>query len=166
MIPVTKELRIEEDNKEARLVARSQIEVFKESLQELAGSARGDADAINADGLTETLIGGLYTRLLRIPKDTAMVSELWKKERIWIILEGSVIVTTELGTMKLNAGYIGPAPFGSKAAVYSEEETLWAAIASVDAEKLEDVRGELIADDYAELSYSWDSIEEDSKWLG
>jgi len=161
VIKKPKAQKVAKGDKEERLKTRAQIEKFKVDLQELAGSERGDADAINTQGLQEFITGGAYTRVLRIPKDTAMVSELWLKDRLWLILEGSVIVTTEEGTTELKAPYIGVAPFGTKASVYTQEDTLWAAVTGVDAENKEDVHGELIAKDYSEISYEWDLIEED-----
>lgn len=147
-------------DKTERLQLREQIEDFKAGLQNVAGSEHGDRDAINDQGLQEFITGGAYTRVLRIPKDTAMVSELWSRQRLWIIIEGSVLVTTEEGKQELKAPYIGVAPFGSKAAVYAQEDTLWAAITGVDAENVEDVKKELIVQDYDQIAYEWQMIEE------
>lgn len=147
-------------DKVERLKARADIEKFKNQLQDLAGSERGDADAINENGLTEYITGGAYTRVLRVAKDTAMVSELWKKQRLWIILEGRVVVTTEEGKIEIAAPYIGVAPFGTRASVYTVEDTLWAAITGVNSEDTETAHDELIAKDYNEITYEWDLLEE------
>ena len=160
---VVKNSSVVSGDKAERLHFRKQIEDFKASLQQVAGSEHGDRDAINEQGLSEFITGGAYTRVLRIPKDTAMVSELWKRDRLWIIIEGSVVVTTEEGRVELKAPYVGVAPFGTKAAVYAQEDTLWAAITGVEAEKGEDIKDELIAEDYSDLSYEWDLLEEGNK---
>jgi len=148
------------DKKAERLEIRSQIEEFKTALQDITGSERGDADAINEAGLSEYITGGAYTRVLKVAKDTALVSELWKKQRLWIIVKGRVIVTTEEGQVELVAPYIGVAPFGTKASILTVEDTVWIAVTGVESETEKEIKEELIATDYSDISYEWDLIEE------
>lgn len=148
------------DDKEGRLARRAIIENYQAALQDFVGSESGDVDSINDQGLTEYLIGGAYTRVLRIPADTTIVSKIWNRERLWIIIEGVVAIQTETGSHIIEAPYIGRAPFGSKVALYAQTEVLWAAITGApEAETLEQVEEQIIADDYSDLSYPWDQIE-------
>lgn len=146
-------------DKHERLTARGQIEAYAKELQKLSGSEEGDVPEINAKGLSEFLIGGAYTRVLSIPKDTTLVSQLWLKQRLWIILSGHVVVTFEEGSVEIEAPFIGPAPFGSKVVVYTKEDTLWAAVTGVAGGSLEELKEELIAKDYADIRYEWDAVE-------
>ena len=63
------------NDKEGRLVMRSSIEEYEAAMKEEAGDDRGIADEINAEGLTQYLIGGAYTRILDIPAGTTIVSK-------------------------------------------------------------------------------------------
>lgn len=143
------------DDKAGRIANRSLIEEYKDAMVEAAGG-RGDLDAINEDGLKEHFVGGAYIRQLFIPKGTTMVSELWNKDRFWIILEGEVEVLSELGKHRLKAPYYGLAPFGSRIALLTLEDTMWFAITGAKAENSEDIEKEVIVKDYKELSYPWE----------
>ncbi len=147
------------DDKEGRLAMRASIEEFMGALQVEHGD-RGNADEVNADGLDEYLIGGAYTRVLKIPAGEAAVSGLWNRERLWIILYGTVHIRTELGDETIVGPYIGQAPFGSRVVLYAETEVLWAAITGMpetedvtEAEALTDPGG------YEDLAYPWDLLE-------
>ena len=151
------------DNKELRLEQRNIIETYKEALQAHLGSERGEVDEINAQGLQEYLIGGAYTRVLNIPAGVSIVSELWNRERLWIIVSGTVAVKSEEGDMLIEGPYIGKAPFGSRIALYAETDVLWAAITGVseteDVTKVEDV---VKAKGYSDFTYPWDLVEDQS----
>lgn len=153
------------DDKEGRLAQRNQIENYKTFLQEVAGSEKGIMDDINNEGLQEYIVGGSYIRQLFIPKGVTIVSELWNKDRLWIIASGKVNISSELGSEQLNAPYVGLAPYGTKIALYAVEDTLWFAITGVKSENLNEVEKELIAKDYSELVYPWELLETDGEEL-
>lgn len=154
-------LIIPEDNKELRLNQRGLIEELKEAIQAQTGSTHGDRDQIN-EGLQEFIVGGAYTRVLLIPANTTIVSELWKRERLWIIISGVVGVKSEEGDMLIEAPYIGKAPYGSRIALHAQTDVLWAAITGLpETEKLEEVESVLKAEDYSEFTYPWDLLEND-----
>ena len=149
------------DNKELRLAQRNEIENYKAALEEHLGSKRGEMDEINKNGLTEYIIGGAYTRVLNIPAGVTIVSELWKKERLWIIISGTVAIKSEEGDMLIEAPYIGQAPFGSRIALYAETDVLWAAITGIpETENLDEVEDVIVAKDYNEFTYPWDLLED------
>jgi len=148
------------DDKEGRMKIRESIDALESAMQEVLGSESGEMDEINDNGLTEYLIGGAYTRVLKIPEGITIVSKLWKKPRLWIIISGTVRVTTELGNQIIEAPYIGEAPFGSKVALHAETEVLWAAITGLAGDvSLDEVEQHVVANDYSELSYPWSSLE-------
>jgi hypothetical protein len=156
------QLIIPEDNKELRLHQRGLIEELKDAIETTTGSTHGDRDQIN-EGLQEFIVGGAYTRVLHIPADTTIVSELWKKDRLWIIISGVVGVKSEEGDMLIEAPYIGKAPYGSRIALYAQTDVLWAAITGLpETENLEEVESVLKAEDYSEFTYPWDLLENDS----
>ena len=156
-------LTIPEDNKELRLNQRQVIEEYKEALQAHLGSERGEMDEINDQGLQEYLIGGAYTRVLTIPAGVSIVSELWNRERLWIIISGTVGIKSEDGDMVITGPYIGKAPYGSRIALYAETDVLWAAITGVpEANDLSEVENAVKAKDYSEFTYPWDLLETDS----
>ena len=148
------------DDKEGRMKIRKSIETLESAMKDALGSESGEMEEINDNGLTEYLIGGAYTRVLKIPEGITIVSKLWRKPRLWIIVSGTVRVTTELGSQIIEAPYIGEAPFGSKVALHAETEVLWAAITGLpEAESTEDAEQYLITEEYSDLPYPWDSLE-------
>ena len=148
------------DDKEGRLAMRASIEQFEAAMVEHVGSDHGERDELNANGLEEYLVGGAYTRILTIPAGVTIVSELWNRERLWIILSGTVHVRMETGDEKIVGPHIRVAPFGTKVVLYAETEVVWAAITGVtetnDATEAEKI---VKATDYADLTYPWDLLE-------
>jgi hydroxyethylthiazole kinase-like sugar kinase family protein len=151
---------VAEDDKEGRLAHRSLIENYKTELQKAVGSERGEMDEINANGLTERLFDGVYARELVIQQGVTIVSELWNRERLWIIMTGKVQIISEMGKQVITAPYVGMAPFGSRIALYAIEETRWMAISNAsDCETLADAEEKVKAKDYSDFVYPWDLIE-------
>lgn len=145
-------------DRRGRLEARGNIEAYATALQGHLGSERGDMDKINEEGLEEHIVGGAYIRILDIPEGITIVSELWRKERLWIIISGEVLIKTEEGDKHVVAPYIGKAPFGSKIALYAIKDTKWAAITGVETEDLREIEQEVVTKDYTDFTYPWDMI--------
>ena len=148
------------DDKEGRLAMRASIEQFEAAMVEHVGSDHGERDEINDSGLEEYLVGGAYTRMLTIPAGVTIVSELWNRERLWIILSGTVHVRMETGDETIVGPHVRVAPFGTKVVLYAETEVVWAAITGVtetdDAAEAEEI---VKAPSYAALTYPWDLLE-------
>lgn len=134
-------------DKDGRLKARVKIEAFETALESALGGT-GDMQEINNNGLKEHFVEGAYIRELFIPKDTAIVSKIWNKTRMWIIATGEVTFTTEMGTQRVKAPYTKIVPHGSKVALYTHEDTLWFAITGSKATNSDDVEKDVIAKDY------------------
>ena len=148
------------DDKDGRLAMRASIEQYEAAMVDLVGDDHGERDDINANGLEEYLVGGAYTRILTIPAGVSCVSELWNRERLWIILSGTVHIRMETGDEVITGPHIMVPPFGSKVALYAETDVLWAAITGVtetdDASEAEEV---VKAPGYDALTYPWDLLE-------
>jgi len=141
------------NDKEGRLLARRKIEQFQADFQSAIGDDTGSMAEINKNGLNELFAGGSYIRRLLIPKDTVIVSRIWKKERSWLIVSGEVTFTTEMGTQRVKAPYEAVIPAGSKVVLYTHEETLWYAVTGVDDK--ENYENEVVTDEYADCVYPW-----------
>lgn len=146
-------------DKEGRLTVRSTLDSYEKALQDLMGSETGDMDDINANGLKEYFAGGSYVRELFIPKDCTIVTQIWKKERMWIIASGEVSFVTEMGAKRVKGPYTEIVPPGSKVALYTHEDTLWFAITGADAVSNETIKDEVIAESYDDCVYPWDKLE-------
>lgn len=147
------------NDKEGRLEVREKIDLFQEMLEKIVGSEHGEMDEINQEGLTETLIDGVYIRHLLIPKDKFIVSKIWKIERFWIIESGEVTFCTEMGVQRVKSPFRKVVPSGSKVALYTHEDTSWFAISKCKANEIKDVEEEVVTSKYEECTYPWDMIE-------
>ena len=142
-------------DKQGRIHARKKIEAFEASFKEALGSDTGDMQDINDNGLQEHFIEGAYIRQLFIPKDTAIVSKIWNKTRMWIIATGEVTFTTEMGTQRVKGPFTKIVPHGSKVALYAHEDTLWFAVTGSKATNSDDVEKDVIAQNYDDVDYPY-----------
>jgi hypothetical protein len=146
-------------DKRNRLANRNLIEHYANAVRNEFDDAEEFVKDIDSKGLVEWFVHGAYVRQLTIPKETTIVSDLWNRERLWVIVKGDVSVTSELGNTRIKAPYIGMAPFGSKVALYTHEETVWLAITGAESTTSEEVKEEVRAKDYNEVTYPWELIE-------
>lgn len=147
-------------DKESRLIARNKIDNYEAAMKNFVGSDSGEMDEINENGLKEYFAGGSYVRELFIPKGVSIVSQIWNKERMWIIASGEVTFTTEMGTKRVKAPYTEVVPHGSKVALYTHEDTLWFAVTGADSTNSDDIEKEVIAKNYSDCVYPWDRLGE------
>ena len=142
-----------------RLRMRANIEKFEQFLVQVSNDF-GDGnemDRINEDGLVEHFIGGAYVRELFIPKDRFIVSRIWSKPRMWIIVSGEVTFTTEMGSQRVRGPLTKHVEPGSKVALYTHEDTLWFAITGAESVDSESVKEEVTVNDYSDFIYPWDN---------
>lgn len=156
---------VDEGDRENRLLVRRKIEQFDTQLQDiceqLLGDRTGEVNEINENGLREYFLSdGVYIRELFIPAQMAVVTQLWKRERFWIIAYGDVTFRSELGVQRIKGPHRQYAPYGSKIVLWTHTDTLWFAISATD--DCENVEDDVIATDYSECRYPW----EDTKCLG
>jgi len=156
---------VEEGDKEKRLQVRGKIEQFESELQgfceEVYGDSGGIVDEINEGGLKEYFLDdGVYIRELFIPKGSIITTQLWKRDRFWIIAYGDVTFRSELGVQRVRGPHRQVAPYGSKVALVTHEDTLWFAISATEASEGEEVKGDVIAQSYEDCIYPWNEGEE------
>ena len=152
--------QIAADDKAGRLAVRQKLEDLIVAMQEVLGSETGDMEEINDNGLTEHFIDGAYIRELLIPEGITIVSRLWSKDRFWIITEGEVTITSELGKQRIKAPYSDLAPYGTKVAIHAHKDTRWFAITGAKAKNSDEVAKEVLAENHSECTYSWDTLED------
>lgn len=149
------------NDKEGRLSARGKIENYEQVLHKIVDEGVEElGEKVNKDGLKEYFADGSYIRELLIPKDITVVSQIWKKERMWIIATGEVTFTTELGTKRVKAPYTEVVPAGIKVALYTHEDTLWFAITGSGNADKSNIKEEVIASNYNDCVFPWDALEE------
>lgn len=147
------------DDKDRRLINRGKIEQLSTAIDEAVGKKGGQAKEINDNGLKEHFVGGAYIRELFIPKNAAIVSQLWNKDRFWIIAYGDVTITDETQTKRVKGPYTEIPVYGSRIALYTHEDTLWFAITGAESTNSEDIEKEVIVKTHEMLVYPWDKLE-------
>lgn len=105
------------------------------------------ADLINLEGLQQFIVDGAYIRSLTIKPGMVITSELWKKERLWIILEGDFTYTTYKEERRIKAPFVGLAPFGQVVNILTHEKTTIIAVTGTKAKLLEHVKEDVIHSD-------------------
>ena len=97
--------------------------------------------------------GGVYGRSLFIPEGVTLVGEIHKKEQINILLEGRMIVATEIeGVKELVAPCILISPAGTKRVGTALENSRWITFLATDKTADEDIYPEFIAKSFKELT--------------
>lgn len=91
--------------------------------------------------------GGMYLREVFRPADCLIVGKVHKKEHFYLVLSGTVVVTTDDGVMEITAPYILESKPGTKRAVYAKTDALCVTIHCVNSNSVEEVEQELVEDD-------------------
>lgn len=93
-------------------------------------------DYLNEKGLCEYIVDGAYIRGLKIPHSNMITSEIWKRQRLWIVIKGDFTYWTDKIRKRIKAPYIGYAPYGESVNIYSHEDTEIYAITGTDVLQL------------------------------
>lgn len=91
--------------------------------------------------------GGMYLREVFRPADFLIVGKVHKKEHFYIVLSGTVVITTDNGVTEVTGPYIFDSKPGTKRAVYAKTDATCITIHRVESETIEDVENELVEDD-------------------
>jgi hypothetical protein len=91
--------------------------------------------------------GGMYCRQVWRPAGCLIVGKVHKKEHFYMIVSGTVKITTDDGVETLTGPFLLCSKPGTKRAVYAETDALCMTIHRVDADTIEDVESELVEDD-------------------
>lgn len=91
--------------------------------------------------------GGMYQREVWRPAGVLVVGKVHKKEHFYIVVSGTVRITTDAGVQTIT----GPATLqsipGTKRAVYAETDALCMTFHRLDAMTLEEAEAELVEDE-------------------
>ena len=91
--------------------------------------------------------GGMYLREVFRPADCLIVGKVHKKEHFYIVLSGTVVITTDDGVLEVTGPYIFESAPGTKRAVYAKTDAVCITIHRVDTNSVEDAEQELVEDD-------------------
>lgn len=91
--------------------------------------------------------GGMYCRQVWRPAGCLIVGKVHKKEHFYMIVSGTVTVTTDDGVQTITGPVLLCSKPGTKRAVYAETDALCMTIHRVDSQTVESAEAELVEDD-------------------
>ena len=95
--------------------------------------------------LTEHIFhGGMYCRQVWRQAGVTIVGKVHKKEHFYMVVSGTIIVTTDDGVKRITGPSLICSMPGTKRAVYSETDALCITFHRVDSTTVEDAEGELV----------------------
>lgn len=123
---------------------RAQIKAFTEFLLTLPEKREFE--------VTHTLIGGVYTRTLFIPKDSVLVGKIHLKECVNIVAKGDISILTETGCGRIKAGHVAVSKPGIQKLGYAHEDTVFINVFRTDETDINKIEAEIATDDYTALA--------------
>jgi len=75
--------------------------------------------------LEHELVDGLYLRRMSLNKGTGIISGIHKRDHVWILLQGSIKVSSELGEEEYLAPWVGYSPAGTQRLIYANERSVF-----------------------------------------
>ena len=94
-----------------------------------------------------TFYGGMYCREVWRPAGAIVVGKIHKKEHFYLIVSGTVAITTDEGVKSVTGPYLICSKPGTKRAVYAETDALCMTFHVVSAATIEEAEIELVEDD-------------------
>lgn len=94
-----------------------------------------------------TFHGGMYCREVWRPAGVLVIGKVHKKEHFYIVMYGTVRVTTDDGVKIITGPCILSSLPGTKRAVYAETDSLCVTFHRVESITVEDAESELVEDD-------------------
>ena len=96
---------------------------------------------------THTFHAGMYCREVWRPTGVLVVGKVHKKEHFYLIVSGTVAITTDDGVQLVTGPHLLCSTPGTKRAVYAETDALCMTFHVVDAKTIEDAEAELVETD-------------------
>jgi hypothetical protein len=96
---------------------------------------------------THTFHAGMYCREVWRPAGVLVVGKVHKKEHFYLIVSGTVAITTDDGVQLVTGPHLLCSTPGTKRAVYAETDALCMTFHVVDAKTIEDAETELVETD-------------------
>lgn len=97
-----------------------------------------------------TLIKGVYTRTLFIPKGSLLVGKIHLKECVNIVAKGDISVLTETGSGRFKAGHVATSQPGIQKVGYAHEDTIFINVFRTDETDIEKIEAQIATTEYAE----------------
>lgn len=97
-----------------------------------------------------TLIDGVYTRTLFIPKGSLLVGKIHLKECVNIVAKGDISVLTETGSGRFQAGHVAVSPPGIQKVGYAHQDTVFINVFRTDETDIEKIEAQIATTEYAE----------------
>ena len=94
-----------------------------------------------------TFHAGMYCREVWRPAGVIVVGKIHKKEHFYLIVSGTVAITTDEGVKSVTGPHLLCSKPGTKRAVYAETDALCMTFHVVDAKTIEDAEHELVEED-------------------
>ena len=91
--------------------------------------------------------GGMYCRQVWRPAGCLIIGKVHKKEHFYMIVSGTVTVTTDDGVQTLTGPILLCSKPGTKRAVYANTDAMCMTIHRVDSNNLQSVESDLVEDD-------------------
>ena len=94
-----------------------------------------------------TFHAGMYCREVWRPAGVIVVGKIHKKEHFYLIVSGTVAITTDEGVKSVTGPHLLCSKPGTKRAVYAETDALCMTFHVVEAKTIEDAEQELVEED-------------------
>ena len=94
-----------------------------------------------------TFHAGMYCREVWRPAGVLVVGKIHKKEHFYLIVSGTIAITTDEGVKSVTGPHLLCSKPGTKRAVYAETDALCMTFHVVDAKTIEDAEHELVEED-------------------
>ena len=91
--------------------------------------------------------GGMYCRQVWRPAGCLIVGKVHKKEHFYMIVSGTVRITTDDGVQTITGPFLLCSKPGTKRAVFAETDALCMTFHRVESNTVDDVESELVEDD-------------------
>ena len=95
--------------------------------------------------------GGMYCREVWRRADVLVVGKVHRKEHFYLIVSGTVVITTDEGVQRVTGPHLLKCSPGTKRAVFSETDALCMTFHVVDAQTIEEAEQELVEPDSADM---------------
>jgi hypothetical protein len=123
---------------------RAQIRAWTQGLLALPLSEQREFE------VNHTLIDGVYTRTLFIPKGSMLVGKIHLKECVNIVAKGDISVLTETGMGRFQAGHVAVSKPGIQKVGYAHEDTVFINVFRTDETEIEKIEAEIATTQYPE----------------
>jgi len=98
-----------------------------------------------------TFHGGMYCREVWRPAGVLVVGKVHKKEHFYMIVYGTVAITTDDGVKSITGPCLLSSMPGTKRAVYAETDTLCMTFHRTDLTTVEEAEAEMVEEDESDM---------------